>query len=326
MSRYNVLLSGYSIVDEIINRDSSTAAKIGHDYIVGTSYEIWTGAGKTGTKLTLNTDYTLNNKNDYYSGATLANTNIYTKVAIINGTYQNRTLYQTYTTIGDMLSIENAMEVTVGTQVVITGNYTLKPGERRVIVNTASAVTITIPTTFDLYDTIEVSRIVASTNAVTLARSGSETINGTTSFVTHGAEASSTRSNNIIKIQKTGSSSWIWVDGIISGSSSYTGGVKSWEKRHTGYSTYKYRGNLPSGGSINVSHGLTPSKIIGMYGSFYYSSSSRVLAFGHIAEDGARTAQVVAVVENTNIQIICSNALAGGYYGSPFTITIEYKE
>lgn len=111
MARFNVLLSGYSVIDEIVNRSGSTAAPIGHDYIVGNAYEIWTGAGKTGTKLVLNTDYTINNKNDYYSAPTQANTDIYTKVAIINGAYQNVNLYQTYTTIGDMLSIKNILEV-----------------------------------------------------------------------------------------------------------------------------------------------------------------------------------------------------------------------
>lgn len=325
MARFNVLLSGYSVVDETLNRSGSTAAPIGHDYIIGTSYEIWTGAGKTGTKLVLNTDYTLNNKNDYYSASSQANTDIYTKVSIINGTYQNTTLYQTYTTIGDMLSLENIREVVIGNTAVVTGNYTIPESVGRVLVNTANAVTLTISADHPLYKRIEIQRLVASTNAVTVARSGSETINGATSFITHGEEASSKLNKNIIELIKTGSTEWTWTSGIVSGST--TG--KSWKKDHTGYSIYRYVTTLASGAGqvTTVTHGLNNTRITGVVGgSFYYGSSGNRFPLNYIAEDGTRGAHVSVIITNTGIVIYNDVGLGGGYFSSPVSVELGYYE
>ena len=63
MPRLDVLLTGYDITDEIIERTSSTALALGHDTIRGTAdLEIWTGAGGTGTQLALTTDYTVSDE------------------------------------------------------------------------------------------------------------------------------------------------------------------------------------------------------------------------------------------------------------------------
>lgn len=271
MARYNFLASGYAITDEIITRTSSTSLRIGHDLIKATGFEIWTGASKTGTQLTLTTDYTLTDEDTEYT--TEVGSTVYTKVAIVNGAYHSTALYLTYTTVGDYNSIENIVEVSVGNQVVVTGDYTLKHGEKRVIVNTANAVTITIPTTFELYDKIEISRIVASTNAVTLARSGSETINGATTFVTHGATVSSVLNNNTVKITKTASAAWTWTGGTISGSNA--NGV--YEKRDGRMRQYGFATGIPNGDSAQ--------KTLPM--SYPGPSTIGIVLTGHVIPSGA---------------------------------------
>ena len=109
MSRYNFLASGYPIIDETITRTSSTASKIGHDLFIATGFEIWTGVGKTGTKLTLTTDYSFSTENTVYTAK--VGTTVYTKLAIVNGAYQNMTLYLTYTTVGDLSNVENVIDI-----------------------------------------------------------------------------------------------------------------------------------------------------------------------------------------------------------------------
>lgn len=109
MARYNFLASGYAVTDEIITRTSSTSLRIRHDLIKATGFEIWTGAGKTGTQLTLTTDYTLTDEDADYT--TEVGSTVYTKVAIVNGAYHSSTLYLTYTTVGDYNSVENTLDI-----------------------------------------------------------------------------------------------------------------------------------------------------------------------------------------------------------------------
>jgi len=98
--KLNKLLTGHTITDELFTRTDSTALGLVHDTIRGTTdLEIWTGAGKTGTELTITTDYTVSDEDTALS--TEAGVTIYTKVAIVNGTYQNVSLYGNYKTIGD---------------------------------------------------------------------------------------------------------------------------------------------------------------------------------------------------------------------------------
>lgn len=109
MARLDFLSTGYSIIDETLTRTSSTALRIGHDLILGTGFEIWTGANKTGTKLTITTDYVLNAEIAKYT--TEVGSPVYSKLSIVNGTYLNTTLYITYTTVGDMGSVANVKEI-----------------------------------------------------------------------------------------------------------------------------------------------------------------------------------------------------------------------
>ena len=103
--KFNFLVSGYAIADEILNRSVSTALKLGHDLFIGTGLEIWTAPGGTGTQLAITTDYVLNGTDSVYT--TKVGETVYTKLAIVNGAYQNVDLYITYTTVGDYSSVEN---------------------------------------------------------------------------------------------------------------------------------------------------------------------------------------------------------------------------
>lgn len=109
MAKLNYLSTGYTITDETVSRASSTALRIGHDLIKATGFEIWTGSGKTGTQLTLTTDYVLSAEATDYT--TKVGSTIYTKLAIVNGAYLNTTLYISYVTVGDYASVENVKEL-----------------------------------------------------------------------------------------------------------------------------------------------------------------------------------------------------------------------
>lgn len=113
MAKLNYLSTGYTITDETVSRTSSTALRIGHDLIKATGFEIWTGSGKTGTQLTLTTDYVLSAEATDYT--TKVGSTIYTKLAIVNGAYLNTTLYISYVTVGDYASVENVKELSWAT-------------------------------------------------------------------------------------------------------------------------------------------------------------------------------------------------------------------
>ena len=109
MARLNKNLSGTQITDEIINRTSSTSLGLNHDTIMETGFEIWTGAGGTGTQLTLTTDYTLGSEDSALSSE--AGDTIYTKVAIVNGAYHSTNLYVTYKSVGDYIDVVDGFPV-----------------------------------------------------------------------------------------------------------------------------------------------------------------------------------------------------------------------
>ncbi len=106
MALLNKLLTGHVITDEVINRASSTAAVLAHDTIRGTAnLVVRTGAGGTGTLLSLTTDYTVSAEDTRLT--TEAGITIYTKLAIVNATYQNVNLYVSYKSVGDYAKAEN---------------------------------------------------------------------------------------------------------------------------------------------------------------------------------------------------------------------------
>lgn len=111
-TKLNKLLTGHTITDELFTRTDSTALGLEHDTIRTTAdTEIWTGAGKTGTKLTITTDYTITDTDTALS--TEAGVTVYTKVAIVNGTYQNIDLYANYKTVGDYNDADDVNNVSM---------------------------------------------------------------------------------------------------------------------------------------------------------------------------------------------------------------------
>lgn len=64
----------------------------------------------------------------------------------------------------------------------ITASATFDPTKQAVLVNTTAAVTVTLPASLPVGTEARVSRIVASTNAITVVTSGSELIEGVASF------------------------------------------------------------------------------------------------------------------------------------------------
>lgn len=220
MARLDIYLAGYDITDEIINRSSSSSLKLDHDTIRGTAdIEIWTGAGGTGTQLALTTDYTVAGEDTRLSTLVGGGVSVYTTLAIVNGAYHSTPLYVSYKTIGDYASVSSSRLIQIGYK-EITGNYTVTANDRTIIVNTASAVTITLPEGLPIGFDVDIMRLVASTNAVTVAKTGSDTIEGGSTFITHGAFASSTLNDQKVTIQKKSSTSWKFVSGVVKGSTS----------------------------------------------------------------------------------------------------------
>ena len=107
--RQNFSVTGYSVIDEVVNRADDTPDRIGHDLIKSTGFEVWTGAGKTGTQLVIDTHFTLTVKDTKRSER--AGFDIYTLFAVIDPTYYDTDLYLTYTYHGDYLSVENMKEL-----------------------------------------------------------------------------------------------------------------------------------------------------------------------------------------------------------------------
>lgn len=103
---------------------------------------------------------------------------------------------------------------------IITGNTTLTGKERLLVVTTDAAVVITIPAGLALYKGFSIMRTVPSANGIAVATSGSELIEGATSFITHGSTVSVVDNPAVVTIAKTGATTWKFVDGVVSGSNS----------------------------------------------------------------------------------------------------------
>lgn len=302
MSRLNILLTGYSIADEILSRSSSTAAKIGHDTIryVAADFEIWTGVGKTGTKLTITTDFVLSAEDT--KKTTDAGVPIYTKLAIVNGAYLGISLYITYKTCGDYTSIENIKEFAANILSPLTGTvsanttYKIPEGER--------VYTCVIPKAF----------LAASSGGpfiltLTTEISGKETV--------------------LIPILITGSTTLpkslvftVYVDAVGNVYSDCIDVMMAL----TGERIHKkvIPGTTPAaaGGTVSVAHGLDNAKILNINGSFV--SDTLVVPFGRIEPTGTRTACILPYINGANLDINASDTCT--YLSKAFKCVIEYME
>jgi len=117
-------------------------------------------------------------------------------------------------------SVKNSV-ASVGVQVpvpVAATTYTVTDAARDIMISIADAVTVTISAGLPIGTETRIMRTVASANAITVARSGSETIEGATSFVTHGAQVASTLNLSEVVLKKVSATEWRFVGGEISGS------------------------------------------------------------------------------------------------------------
>lgn len=118
-----------------------------------------------------------------------------------------------------LLAIGNSIRDNIFSQAItITSNTTIGLLDHLVLIDTANAVTITIPEGCPIGHEIKITRLVASTNAVTVARSGTETIEGGATFITHGSTVASTLNNSEVVLKKISATSWQFVGGEIIGS------------------------------------------------------------------------------------------------------------
>lgn len=273
-TKLNKLLTGHTITDELFIRTGSTALGLEHDTIRGTTdLEIWTGAGKTGTKLTITTDYTVSDTDTALS--TEAGVTIYTKVAIVNGTYQNVNLYANYKTIGDYNDADDVNTLYLNRSVqTITTAYTVLNTDKTILINTNNAVTITVPGSLSVGFELEVQRISSglTTNAVTLSFTG-ETIYTAGTIALFGAGTAKTAKYcERFVVRKITSTTWE----LVSGSDC---GVNT-----NGFYNAKFDGELVVSGVVSCAMTNTISNWFGSSsGTSYFGSPSVTFAKSFIA-------------------------------------------
>ena len=112
MDKLNYLDTGTLISDEAITVTGS-AQYLAHD--CWNDLELWTGASKTGTQLTLDTDYTISGYDAYNHG--------YNTVAVINAAYEDETLYATYESLGDYVDADDVNSKADKVVGVTNGNF-----------------------------------------------------------------------------------------------------------------------------------------------------------------------------------------------------------
>jgi hypothetical protein len=93
-------------------------------------------------------------------------------------------------------------------------------------VTTSDAVTLTIPSGLPVGHQYRIKRAVSSSNGISVACSGSETIEGLTSFTVQGSKVSAVLDTGEAVIEKVSSTSWACVGGQVSGSNSNGSWVK----------------------------------------------------------------------------------------------------
>lgn len=99
MARLDKVLAGTQITDEYTYRTGSTALGLLHDAFLASTVVVRTAEGGGGTLLELTTDYTLSAEDSRLT--TEAGATVYTKLAVVNGTYQNTPLYISYKCVAD---------------------------------------------------------------------------------------------------------------------------------------------------------------------------------------------------------------------------------
>ena len=104
MAKFNKNFSGIQVTDEMHNTLGTGDVPLEHDtFWVSTEFEVWTGAGQTGTELTQGVDYVFSDQDLRLSlpiGAGGTGQDVYTTVEVLDP-YKSVDLYFTYKTVGD---------------------------------------------------------------------------------------------------------------------------------------------------------------------------------------------------------------------------------
>jgi hypothetical protein len=108
----------------------------------------------------------------------------------------------------------------------VSASTTLQSDVCIVEVTIADAVTLTIPAGLPIGHQYRIKRTISSANGISVASSGSETIEGLTSFTVQGTKVSATLDTGQVVIEKVSSTVWAFVGGQISGSTSYGTWIK----------------------------------------------------------------------------------------------------
>jgi hypothetical protein len=100
----------------------------------------------------------------------------------------------------------------------VSASTTLQSDMCIVEVTTANAVTLTISVGLPIGHQYRIKRTVSSANGISVACSGSETIEGLTSFTVQGLKISAVLDTGEVVIEKVSSTVWAFVEGQVSGS------------------------------------------------------------------------------------------------------------
>ena len=92
-------------------------------------------------------------------------------------------------TDGNQYGRQNSGWTAIRTQATITGNYTILSTDENIFVNTASAITISIPDALPLGKTFNIFRLITGGN-ITVDTVGAETINGAATYTFYGSSVS----------------------------------------------------------------------------------------------------------------------------------------
>ena len=128
MGKVNLDLAGTNssndITDELVTDAGSDAIDLVHDRFFGTAalLRIWTGAGETGTQLTLNTDYTMQGLDSTLTAEAIAQ--VWSQVKIENATYQTGALYFNYHAVAD--EIDSADHYNIDDVLTLSGDGRVK--------------------------------------------------------------------------------------------------------------------------------------------------------------------------------------------------------
>jgi len=126
-------------------------------------------------------------------------------------------------TVNANLIAEKAVKQTLST---VSANTTLDSNACIIEVTTANAVTLTIPSGLSIGHQYRIKRTVASANGISVITSGSETIEGGTSFTVQGPKVSAVLDTGEVVIEKVSSTAWAFVGGQVSGSNSNGAWIK----------------------------------------------------------------------------------------------------